>query len=511
MALSTHQQLAHALESAQKVAVQHIVQSSHLAPAELKLLVAQGFLKKIIRGWYLLDADHTAIQTGDSVLWQESYRAFLGQYLFHHFGKNYHLSPEDSLDIHTGATSFSKGVIVYVDANTRRKQELPANMVLQTLKKPEKYNTCEPIASEGLNILSLSDSLVSVVPNWYRKHPLEAELALSAVDIQDVARSAVSIANLSAVGRIIGAYQAMGANDHAEYLQNIMLQAGFEKIKYDISNPFENIKLNFNEQAFPVSPYAGRIQALWNTMREDVVKIFSSPPKKVVPIDKLLEKIDDLYVHDAYHSLSIEGYRVTSELIMKIKSGNWDPEHNQKDKKMIDALAAKGYALAFAEVKKTIAQLTKDNDKTVLGKQVSQWYAALFNPCVQAGIVSVKDIAGYRNRPVYIRGSRHVPLPHHALRDVMHAFYAELAQESHPAVCAVLGHFLIGFIHPYPDGNGRIARFMMNTLFSVAGYPWTIIRVEDRQEYMTSLEKASCEGNIKPFAKFILKAMSQKF
>jgi hypothetical protein len=510
MAISAHKRLAIALEHAQNAAINHIIQSSHLKAIDLKLLVAQGFLKQIIRGWYLLDADHMARTTGDSVLWQESYRTFLGQYLSSHFGQDYHLSPEDSLDIHTGMPLLPKGIIVYVNVDTRRNLELPGGLILQTLKRPEKYSVCQPIDRHGLRILDLPDALMLVIPNWYRKHPLEVQLALAMVDIQSLARSAVNIANLQAAGRIIGAYQKMGIQGSADYLQNILEQAGFEKIKYEIVDPLENIKLNFNKNNLPKSPYAGRIHALWHNMRETIIELFP-PAKKTESTEKILLHIDDLYVNDAYHSLSIEGYRVTPELITKIREGQWNPDRNQQDKEQVDALAAKGYALAFQEVKQTVTHLLETKNNTDLSQSIARWYAALFSPCVQAGIIRAEDIAGYRNRPVYIRGSRHVPLPYDALRDAMETLFLELTTEQHPAVCAVMGHFLIGYIHPYPDGNGRMARFLMNALFSARGYPWTIIRLEERQAYMASLEKASCDGNIKPFVELILAAMKYKF
>jgi Fic family protein len=67
----------------------------------------------------------------------------------------------------------------------------------------------------------------------------------------------------------------------------------------------------------------------------------------------------------------------------------------------------------------------------------------------------------------------------------------------------VLGHFVFVYIHPYGDGNGRMARFLMNSMLASGGYPWTVIRVEDRDSYMASLEQASVNGNIEPFAEFI--------
>ncbi|MDN8616094.1 hypothetical protein [Variovorax ginsengisoli] len=36
-----------------------------------------------------------------------------------------------------------------------------------------------------------------------------------------------------------------------------------------------------------------------------------------------MQAIEDVYVTDAYHSLSIEGYRVTPELIRRVAAGGW--------------------------------------------------------------------------------------------------------------------------------------------------------------------------------------------
>jgi hypothetical protein len=43
----------------------------------------------------------------------------------------------------------------------------------------------------------------------------------------------------------------------------------------------------------------------------------------------------------------------------------------------------------------------------------------------------------------------------------------------------------------------------MNAMLASGGYPWTVIRVEDRDAYMKALESASVDGNIGPFATFI--------
>ena len=83
-----------------------------------------------------------------------------------------------------------------------------------------------------------------------------------------------------------------------------------------------------------------------------------------------------------------------------------------------------------------------------------------------------------------------------------------LKHEEHAGVRSVLGHFIFVFIHPYMDGNGRIGRFIMNAMLASGGYPWTIIHVENRNQYLSALEAASVEENIVPFTKFIISEMN---
>ena len=89
----------------------------------------------------------------------------------------------------------------------------------------------------------------------------------------------------------------------------------------------------------------------------------------------------------------------------------------------------------------------------------------------------------------------------------MEALFGALARESSAAVRAVLGHFVFVFIHPYADGNGRIGRFLMNVMLASGGYNWTVIRVDRRQEYMAALEKASVQGEIGDFTRFVADEM----
>ena len=53
------------------------------------------------------------------------------------------------------------------------------------------------------------------------------------------------------------------------------------------------------------------------------------------------------------------------------------------------------------------------------------------------------------------------------------------------------------------DGNGRMGRFLMNVMLAAGGYPWTVIPVERRDAYVTVLEAASVDADIKPFTAFL--------
>lgn len=137
----------------------------------------------------------------------------------------------------------------------------------------------------------------------------------------------------------------------------------------------------------------------------------------------------------------------------------------------------------------------------------ASWYRNLFPPNVDAGFLKPPDLAGYRTDKVFIRGATHVPPSKDAVRDMMPELCDLLKNEPSAAVRSVLGHFLFVYIHPYFDGNGRLGRFLMNTMLASGGYPWTVIRIEQRSEYMAALEAASSRGEIQPFAEFIASSM----
>ena len=239
-------------------------------------------------------------------------------------------------------------------------------------------------------------------------------------------------------------------------------------------------------------------------MRKPILAHFPQVASDLPNINAYLTAVDENYVTDAYHSLSIEGYRVSSDLIERVRTGAWNPDYNDQDREHRNALAARGYWLAYQSVKKSLYKVLKgENPGSVVADDHRKWYRELFAPSIIAGFLQPSDLAGYRADQVFIRGSMHIPLSRAVVPEAMQTFFTLLKNEPDSAVRVVLGHFILVYIHPYMDGNGRIGRFLMNLMLASGGYPWTVIPLEDRKIYMAALEDASVNQNIEPFAKYL--------
>jgi hypothetical protein len=354
----------------------------------------------------------------------------------------------------------------------------------------------------GIQVMELGYAICKVTPSIFKRDPKKIEIALRMIRSPDeLLRPILKYGFQKSAERIIGAYRFLEDHEMADAIQSQLLQFGVrlkEENPFHYDHPITNTRMK--------SPIVARLMAAWQNYREIVIAELPEPPGENVDPSSYFEQMEDIYKEDAYNSLSIEGYQVTDGLIDKVRNNNWNPPLVEGDRSEIDALAARGYYEAFQEVKKSIQKVFKgSNSGKVIENDLAKWYQSLFAPNVKAGILQPIDVVGYRKFPVYIRGSRHVPFPKESLLDAMETLFSCLKEEPHAGVRAILGHFIFVYIHPYMDGNGRIGRFLMNLMFASGGYPWTIIHVRNRKEYLAALEQASVNDNIRPFAQFIAK------
>jgi len=113
----------------------------------------------------------------------------------------------------------------------------------------------------------------------------------------------------------------------------------------------------------------------------------------------------------------------------------------------------------------------------------------------------------FRTENIEITGAAY--LPPHWLR-VPELTYQALASlnyrleqtpEDKPAAIVELAaqaHYDVAAIHPFRDGNGRIARLLLNYVFRYFGMPYVIIPREQRERYLNALDAANL-GDMQPF------------
>ena len=461
-------------------------------------LLKNGFISEVYSGWFIISSPEN--KEVDSTSWYSSYWKFCAQYLNYKYKNQWCMSAEQSLMIHAGNWTVPKQLIIKSPKANNFKTDLPFDTSLFHMKSKLPLKS-EVEVLDGLNVLSLSSALVNASSNTYLQNATDMRTALSLVKTSADILSILLTGGQSIIaGRLAGAFRNIKKDKIADDIIKTMQGVGYDVRELD---PF-NDHLNISFSSKDASPYANRIKIMWSDFRKVILEKFPAAPGMPKNIEKFISNVKEIYVTDAYHSLSIERYQVTPELIDRVRNGSWNAKDNDGDSKQRDAMAAKGYWDAFQMVEKSIRKvLTGDNAGEVLDNDHGDWYRALFGPSVVSGLLKPADLAGYRSHQVYITNSMHVPLNSEAVRDAMPVLMELLAEESEASVRAVLGHFIFVFIHPYMDGNGRMGRFIMNLMLASGGYPWTVIPVQQRSKYMKSLEEASVHLNILPFVEFL--------
>jgi Fic family protein len=188
-------------------------------------------------------------------------------------------------------------------------------------------------------------------------------------------------------------------------------------------------------------------------------------------------------IRNIYESNAIEGNELDyGETKLVVEQGITLAGKSLKDQAEAKNLSA---ALDF------LNELAADNTRPIGESDVRQIHNFVLS--------SINDeYAGrYRDRPVTIGGSKFSTPSPNDIPPQMAAFGAWLQQASIPhadyatitgLTNAVVAHTWFVTIHPFIDGNGRVARMLMNLILTRYGFPIAIISKDDRLRYYDSLE-----------------------
>jgi hypothetical protein len=481
----------------------NVIHSSELSRTHRERLMDNGYLHEAVAGWYLVTSPTT--DRGDTTPWYSSAWEFLARYANNRFDQNWHLSPEQSLLLEAEVTTIPLQIMVSSPQASNNYLKLPSGSLFD-LKTREMPPSADVKTRDGLRCLTKDAALISVSEAFFKNHPIEAKTILASYsDISPVLARLLDGGHAVIAGRIAGGFRHMAKPQLAEQIMTAMRSAGYDVRE---TNPFNSDTAPTIYMPSGQPAIVRRLGEMWNAQRQTVIDIFPAPPGLPVHTTSYLKSIDEIYRTDAYHSLSIEGYSVSDDLVERVRSGAWNPDSNEADRKSRDTMAARGYWGAFQAVKQSIVKIINgSNPGPIVRDNHRDWFVKMFEPSVQAGLLKPGTLAGYRNQPVFIRGSRHVPPRAEVVPEAIGAIWDLIEKEPHPAVRAILGHLYFAQVHPYIDGNGRSARFVMNAMLASGGYPWTVIRLEDRAQYMASLETAGTTLNVTDFTHVVGNAM----
>ena len=228
-------------------------------------------------------------------------------------------------------------------------------------------------------------------------------------------------------------------------------------------------------------------EKIYKRIQEKKRKLDSLRPLDSLRLEKLREEFLIEYV---YNSTSIEGNTLSlneTRLVLEeglTIGGKSLREHldvtNQKE--------ALGWIASFVKEKRNIREADMLSLHEITLKGISEHWAGKYKTS-QNRILGSK----LRTTPPYKVSSE--------MASLVHSLNAN-PDNYNPLELAAFAHHELVRIHPFVDGNGRVARLLCNLVLMKHGYPPIMVRVKDRKKYYECLEKAHF-GNMKAFADFI--------
>src|SRR5262245_4993356 len=216
----------------------------------------------------------------------------------------------------------------------------------------------------GLRMFRAAAALLRVPESFFSQNRVEAQVVVAAIrEPSELLSRLLEGRHAVVAGRLAGAFRRLGRPAIADEIVAAMKAADHDVRETD---PFERERVTA-PAARPASPIVARLHTLWASARDTVLS--ELPRARGLPDDHdaYLAKVDGIYKLDAYHSLSIEGYQVTPAIVERVATGGWNTEYEPTDREASNALAARGYWLAFRRVREAVRHiLTSSGDIEIL-------------------------------------------------------------------------------------------------------------------------------------------------
>jgi hypothetical protein len=268
------ERLANALDALHKLQARKrtAIRSDNLSRIQRELLLKQGFLREVMKGWYIATFPETS--HGESSTWYSSYWNFCTNYLDDRFGEQWSLSPELSLALQTGNRAVPKQLLVRTPKGNNKPTSLPLGTSLFDVRATLP-TAADAITQDGLRIFSIQSALIASGPAVFETNAIDARAALATIsDASELLDKLLEGGHSVIAGRLAGALRNIGRGRVADDILKAMRSAGYAVREAD---PFTDKQLMLLPQR-ERSPYAGRIRLMWEQMREPVLARFPQAP-----------------------------------------------------------------------------------------------------------------------------------------------------------------------------------------------------------------------------------------
>jgi hypothetical protein len=131
---------------------------------------------------------------------------------------------------------------------------------------------------------------------------------------------------------------------------------------------------------------------------------------------------------------------------------------------------------------------------------------------------SLPDAGAFRTTEARVMRGAQVafvpPLPSSVKRLADELFEWLSEPGEHPLIAFSIFHYHLLYVHPFTDGNGRLARLWHQKLVgkwrpALASLSLEDVVAKDKAEYLTALERSDRQKNASPFVLFMLKLMAE--
>jgi Fic family protein len=113
----------------------------------------------------------------------------------------------------------------------------------------------------------------------------------------------------------------------------------------------------------------------------------------------------------------------------------------------------------------------------------------------------------YRTNEAEIVGMAHRPLPPEQVKPAVTALVDWINRSSGPGpLAAAVAHAWLTHIHPFEDGNGRVARLLATVMMLRSDFPSVVVKAKDKLQYIDALSHSDEAGDIQPFVDLFVKS-----